>query len=164
GLLERTVKRTDEVTLELDATKNAKTPWVKLAELDSARLDGAALLAELLQERSVSSASRVRNDLAKTVDDTLADRLLTACQGDTKLRDRVKPYAHLLRTDPWGYPLVYPAGAFIVTTGSDRRETGTHYTPKSLTEAIVVETLTPVAYVGPAEGKPREQWALKLPR
>jgi hypothetical protein len=163
GLLERTVKRINEVTLELDTTKSAKTPWVKLAELDSARLDGAARLAELLQERSGSSASRVRNDLAKPVDDTLADRLLTACQGDTKLRDRVKPYAHLLRTDPWGYPLVYPAGAFIVTTGSDRRETGTHYTPKSLTEAIVAETLTPVAYVGPAEGTPREQWALKSP-
>ncbi|WP_243352044.1 Eco57I restriction-modification methylase domain-containing protein [Stenotrophomonas acidaminiphila] len=163
GLLERTVKRTDEVTLELDATKSAKTPWIKLAELDSARLDGAARLAELLQERSGSSASRVRNDLAKPVDDTLADRLLTACLGDTKLRDRVKPYAHLLRADPWGYPLVYPAGAFIVTTGSDRRETGTHYTPKSLTEAIVAETLTPVAYVGPAEGTPREQWALKSP-
>ena len=163
GLLERTVKRTDEVTLELDATKSAKTPWVKLAELDSARLDSAARLAELLQERSGSSASRVRNDLAKPVDDTLTERLLTACQGDTKLRDHVKPYAHLLRTDPWGYPLVYPAGAFIVTTGSDRRETGTHYTPKSLTEAIVAETLTPVAYVGPAEGTAREQWALKSP-
>lgn len=163
GLLERTVKRTDEVTLELDATKSAKTPWVKLAELDSARLEGAARLTELLQERSGSSASRVRNDLAKPVDDTLADRLLTACQGDTKLRDRVKPYAHLLRTDPWGYPLLYPVGAFIVTTGSDRRETGTHYTPKSLTEAIVAETLTPVAYVGPAEGTQRDQWALKSP-
>ena len=163
GLLERTVKRTDEVTLELDATKSAKTPWVKLAELDSARLDGAAQLAALLQERSGSSASRVRNDMAKPVDDILADRLLTACQGDTKLRDRVKPYAHLLRTDPWGYPLVYPAGAFIVTTGSDRRETGTHYTPKSLTEAIVAETLTPVAYVGPAKGTPRDRWALKSP-
>ena len=103
------------------------------------------------------------SEVALTVEDTLADRLLTACQGDTKLRDRVKPYAHLLRTDPWGYPLVYPAGAFIVTTGSDRRETGTHYTPKSLTEAIVAETLTPVAYVGPAEGTPRDRWALKSP-
>lgn len=163
GLLERTVKRTDEVTLELDATKSAKTPWVKLAELDSARLDGAARLVELLQERSGSSVSRVRNDLAKPVEDTLADRLLTACQGDTKLRDRVRPYAHLLRTDPWDYPLVYPAGAFIVTTGSDRRETGTHYTPKSLTEAIVAETLAPVAYVGPVEGALREKWKLKSP-
>jgi predicted RecB family endonuclease len=163
GLLERTVKRTAEVTLELDGTKNAKAPWVKLAELESARLDGAERLAELLQERSGSSASRVRNDLAKPVDDTLADRLLAACHGDTNLRNRIKPFAHLARTDPWGYPLVYPAGAFIVTTGSDRRETGTHYTPKSLTEAIVTETLTPIAYVGPAEGAQREQWVLKSP-
>ncbi|WP_275096148.1 Eco57I restriction-modification methylase domain-containing protein [Sedimenticola hydrogenitrophicus] len=163
GLLERTVKRTDEVTLELDGTKNAKAPWVKLAELESARLDGAERLAELLQERSGSSASRVRNDLAKPVDDTLADRLLAACHGDTNLRNRIKPFAHLVRTDPWGYPLVYPAGAFIVTTGSDRRETGTHYTPKSLTEAIVTKALTPIAYVGPADGTPREQWVLKSP-
>lgn len=163
GLLERTVKRTAEVTLELDGTKNAKAPWVKLAELESARLDGAERLAELLQERSGSSASRVRNDLAKPVDDTIADRLLAACHGDTGLRNRIKPFAHLVRTDPWGYPLVYPAGAFIVTTGSDRRETGTHYTPKSLTEAIVTETLTPIVYVGPAEGTAREQWLLKSP-
>ncbi len=163
GLLERTVKRTAEVTLELGGTKNAKAPWVRLAELESARLDGAERLAELLQERSGSSASRVRNDLAKPVDDTLADRLLAACHGDTSLRNRIKPFAHLVRTDPWGYPLVYPAGAFIVTTGSDRRETGTHYTPKWLTEAIVTETLTPIAYGGPAEGTPREQWVLKSP-
>jgi hypothetical protein len=163
GLLERTVKRTAEVTLELDATKNAQSPWVTLAELESVRLDGAARLAELLQQRSGSSASRVRNDLNRPVDDALADRVLTACHGDTALRDRIKPFGHLVRTDPWGYPLVYPAGAFIVTTGSDRRETSTHYTPKSLTEAIVAETLAPTAYVGPAEGTPRGDWALKSP-
>ncbi len=163
GLLERTVKRTAEVTLELDGTKSAQSPWVTLAELESARLDGASRLAELLQQRSGSSASRVRNDLARPVDDALADRLLTACHGDTSLRDRIKPFGHLVCTDPWGYPLVYPAGAFIVTTGSDRRETGTHYTPKSLTEAIVAETLTPIAYVGPARGTPRADWVLKSP-
>lgn len=163
GLLERTVKRTDEVTLELRSTKKTKNSWVKLAELDSACLDGSRSLAVLLEERSGSVASSVRNDLTKLVDDTLADRLLTACQGDTELRDRIKPYTHLLRVDPWGYPLVYPAGSFIVTAGSDRRDTGTHYTPKSLTEVIVVETLTPLAYVGPAEGAPREQWTLKSP-
>lgn len=163
GLLERTVKRTAEVTLELDATKSAQSPWVTLAEIESARLDGPARVAELLQQRSGSSASRVRNDLARPVDDVLADRLLTACHGDTALRDRIKPFGHLVRTDPWGYPLIYPSGAFIVTTGSDRRETGTHYTPKSLTEAIVSETLTPIAYVGPAQGTPRAEWVLKSP-
>ncbi|MCA8245376.1 Eco57I restriction-modification methylase domain-containing protein [Burkholderia sp. AU32262] len=163
GLLERTVKRTAEVTLELDATKSAQSPWVTLAELESARLDGSARLAALLQQRSGSSTGRVHNDLARAVDDALADRVLTACHGDTALRDRIKPFGHLVRTDPWGYPLVYPAGAFIVTTGSDRRETGTHYTPKPLTEAIVAETLTPIAYVGPAQGAPRPDWTLKSP-
>ncbi|MYB88505.1 MAG: ATP phosphoribosyltransferase regulatory subunit [Proteobacteria bacterium] len=163
GLLERTVKRIAEVTLELDATKSAKSLWVTLAELESAKLDGGDRLEELLRERSGSSASRVRNTLAKSVDKALADRLLAVCHGDTTLRDRIEPYAHLIRTDPWGYPLVYPARAFIVTTGSDRRETGTHYTPKALTEAIVTETLTPITYVGPAEDTPREQWVLKSP-
>jgi len=164
GLLERTVKRTTDVTLELDATKSAQSPWVTLAELESARLDGTEHLVALLRERSGSSESRVRNDLARPVDDALAERLLTACHGDTRLRDdRIRPFAHLLRSDPWGYPLVHPAGAYVVTTGSDRRETGTHYTPKSLTEAIVAETLTPVAYVGPAEGRPRAEWVLKSP-
>ncbi len=163
SLLERTVKRTTDVTLELDATKSAQTPWVTLAELESARLDGTEHLVALLRERSGSSESRVRNDLARSVDDTLAERLLTACHGDTSLRDRILPFAHLIRSDPWGYPMVHPAGAYVVTTGSDRRETGTHYTPKSLTEAIVAETLTPVTYVGPAEGKPRAEWVLRSP-
>jgi hypothetical protein len=134
-----------------------------VTELESATAEGVDRLAELLQDRSGSSASRIRNDLAKPVDDALAVRLLAACHGDAELRDRIQRYAHLVRTDPWGYPLVYPAGSFIVTTGSDRRETGAHYTPKSLTEAIVIETLTPVVYFGPAEGTPRDQWVLKSP-
>ncbi|HDU3893931.1 TPA: ATP phosphoribosyltransferase regulatory subunit, partial [Klebsiella pneumoniae subsp. pneumoniae] len=130
GLLERTVKRAAEVTLELNATKKAQSPWVTLAELDSVSMDGTEQLIELLHERSGSSISKIRNDLSKLIDDSLIERLLITCQGDTKLRDRIKPYVHLLRTDPWGYPLVYPAGSFIVTSGSNRRETGTHYTPK----------------------------------
>ena len=49
----------------------------------------------------------------------------------------------------------------MVTGGSERRQTGTHYTPKSLTEQIVTETLEPLVYVGPAEGKPRDAWKLR---
>lgn len=162
GLLERTVKRATEETLELKSTKNAEKPWVTLGELESAKLDGNDSLTKLLKERT-GSKNRIVNDLKKDVSDEQADLLLTACNADQSLRDRIKPYFHLLRTDPWGYPLVYPKGAFMVTTGSDRRETGTHYTPKSLTEAIVKETLEPIVYIGPAEGKDRKDWALKSP-
>jgi len=163
GLLERTVVRAKEATLDLAATKSAKNPWVTLPELDDAAAKGRDAIEKLLQERTGSSASRVRNDLNKAVDEDAADKLLTACHADRSLRDRVRPYYHFLRTDRWGYPLLYPKGAFMVTTGTDRRETGTHYTPKSLTEAIVKETLEPIVYAGPAEGKPRNEWQLKSP-
>ncbi|MFE9084626.1 Eco57I restriction-modification methylase domain-containing protein [Brevundimonas sp. NPDC003935] len=161
GLLERTVKRVDDVTLELDSGAKAKSPRVTLGEMESARLDGAARVAELLKERSERSESAIRNALERSSDDRVAARLLTVCRGDIGLRDRILTYASLLRTDPWGYPLVHHSGAFVVVLGADRRESGTHYTPKSLTEKIVEETLTPVAYRGPAEGKAPEDWELK---
>ena len=163
GLLERTAIRAKEVTLELDATKSAKQPWVTIAELESAKLNSTKAIEDLLKERTGSAISRVRNDLKKNIEDNDIDKLLSTCRGDQALRDRIKPYFHLLKTDRWGYPLVYPQDAFMVATGTGRRETGTHYTPKSLTEAIVKETLEPVVYVGPAVGKPRDEWQLKSP-
>ena len=161
GLLERTVQRVDDVTLELDSGAKAKSPRVTLGEMESARLDGPAKVAAMLKERSERSESAIRNALERAADDRLAARLLTVCRGDVGLQDRIQPFAPLLRTDPWGYPLVHHKGAFVVVLGADRRESGTHYTPKILTEKIVAETLTPVAYRGPAEGKVPEEWELK---
>ena len=163
GLLERTVARVEDVTLELEAGAQAKDARVTLGELESARLDGKASVAKLLVERSKRSDSAIRNALAAEVEPQQSARLLSACRGDAKLRDRLEPYVRLMRTDPWGYPLVHPKGAFVVVLGTDRRETGTHYTPKSLTERIVEETLTPLVYDGPAMGAPRAEWKLKAP-
>ncbi|EIU5250551.1 TPA: hypothetical protein L4623_005797 [Pseudomonas aeruginosa] len=165
GLLERTVARTTRVTVELSAGKGAKKTLYGLDDLEALHRHSVDALADELSgpDATKRSASAIRRDLERAVDAEEANRLLTACGGDETLRERVLPFFHLLRTDPWGYPLVYPEGAFIVTTGSDRRETGTHYTPKSLTEAIVTETLTPIVYVGPAEGLPHSEWVLKSP-
>src|SRR6185437_12462109 len=69
GLLERTVVRAKEATLDLDATKSAKNPWVSLPELDDAAAKGGDALEELLKERTASSPSRVKNALDKTVDE-----------------------------------------------------------------------------------------------
>ncbi|MFZ0495848.1 MAG: hypothetical protein WBD78_11580 [Methylocella sp.] len=161
GLLERTVRRVDDVTLEFEGSAKAKNARVALGEIESARLDGAARIVELLKERSERSEPAIRNAIGREPDERLAARLLTVCRGDVVLRDRILPYAELLRTDPWGYPLVHHAGAFVVVLGADRRDSGTHYTPKSLTEKIVEETLTPIVYRGPAEGAAREDWKLK---
>lgn len=165
GLLERTVARTDRVTVELTGGKGAKKTLYGLDELEALRSQGNEALVDALSGADAikRGAGAIRKDLERSVDAAQANRLLTACAGDEELRNRALPFLNLLRTDPWGYPLIYPEGAFIVTTGSDRRETGTHYTPKSLTESIVAETLMPVAYVGPAEGAPRDQWVLKTP-
>lgn len=163
GLLERTVARVEDVTLELEAGASAKDARVTLGELESARLDGKTAVVKLFVERSKRSQSAIEKELAAEVEPQQSARLLSVCRGDVKLRDRLEPYLRLLRTDPWGYPLVHPKGAFVVVLGTDRRETGTHYTPKSLTERIVEETLTPLVYEGPANGAPRAEWKLKPP-
>ncbi len=161
GLLERTVQRVDDVTLELEGSAKAKNARVTLGEIETVRLDSAARIVDLLKERSERSEPAIRNAIDREPDEHVAARLLTVCRGDVALRDRILPFAALLRTDPWGYPLVHHAGAFVVVLGADRRESGTHYTPKSLTEKIVEETLTPIVYHGPAEGAAREDWRLK---
>ncbi len=161
GLLERTVARVEDVTIELEAGVQAKDARVTLGELESSRLDGQTNVVSLLVERSKRSESAIRNALADEVEPQQNARLLSACRGDGALRDRLKPYVRLMRTDPWGYPLVHPKGAFVVVLGADRRETGTHYTPKSLTEKIVEETLTPLVYDGPSKGTPRSEWKPK---
>ena len=89
--------------------------------------------------------------------------MLSACNGDEEIFRQIVPYLNCIELDAWGYPLVHPGGAFVVGLGQDRRQTGSHYTPKRLTEKIVEETLTPIVFVGPADGLPKEQWSLKSP-
>jgi hypothetical protein len=163
GLLERTVSRVEELTLVLEAGKKAKETRVTLKELESALAKGKSVLLDLLVERSLRSRPSIERDLTLPVEGHLAAKLLAVCRGDMDLRKRILPFARLLRTDPWGYPLVYSPDAFVVGLGSDRRETGTHYTPKALTERIVEETLIPCVYEGPSKGKPPAEWTLKSP-
>ena len=163
GLLERTVKRVPETTLGLVGSSKAINPTVTLRDLEELKKKGEDELLAFLFERTGRSEPALRNALAKRVEDDLYHGLLLAIGSDVALADRIKPFALLLRTDRWGEPLAYRENAFIVTLGTGRRETGTHYTPKSLTEPIVQHTLEPLAYIGPSEGKPLEEWRLKTP-
>ena len=165
GLLERTVERARTVVLELKAGKDAKKTLYALGELERLHAEGTEALVDALSPAKgiKRSKSAIRKDLERPLEADDLARLLTVCHNDQALCDRVVPFYRLLRIDRWGYPLVYPEGAYMVTTGTERRETGTHYTPKSLTEAIVKETLEPVVYTGPADGRPREEWELKSP-
>ena len=94
----------------------------------------------------------------------MVSRFRSACQGDEALWHRVQPFAGLVRLDTCGYPVVIPQGSVFVTAGTDRRSSGTHYTPRELTDPIVKYTLEPLVYVGPAEGLPKAEWKLKPAR
>lgn len=165
GLLERTVKRVPEVTVGLVASsaihKKTGHPELYLSELESAARAGQEKLLEYLIEKTGRSRSALRKDLTNPLPQREAQRLLLACGNDLALANRIRPFGLLLRTDSWGDPLVYREHAFIVTHGTGRRETGSHYTPKSLTEPIVKHTLEPLVYIGPAEGVPQADWKHK---
>lgn len=167
GLLERTVKRVPEVTVGLHANSGVRKktgfPEIYLSELEKEKNAGAEKFAEFIKETTGRSKSALEKDLAKPLTPNTANRLLLSCGNDLALCERIRPFGHLLRIDSWGDPLVYRDQSFIVTHGSTRRQTGSHYTPKSLTEPIVQHTLEPLVYVGPAEGTPREGWKLKSP-
>ncbi len=163
GLLEYTVAKVPDVTVGLVGSKKIRHPSIPLAELESLRSRGAQTAVERLVEITGRSASAIRNALDRGGDEAAFIALVQACRGDEALARRLLPFAALIRPDSWGHPLVYRAGSFAVARGADRRETGTHYTPRSLTETIVEKTLEPIVYDGPAEGRPRDQWCLKSP-
>jgi hypothetical protein len=164
GLLEHTVARVSGVTLGLTGSQKAKNPNASLAQLESARLDGESTLTELLVKITGRSQSAIVRSISKDADEKTFGLVSGLCGGDATLPERIRPFTNLLRSDAWGDPIVYHDRSFMVTLGADRRETGTHYTPKSLTESIVATTLEPVVYVGSSEGTPREEWKLKSSR
>jgi len=161
GLLENTVVRVPCVTLGLIGSQKAKNPNVSLTKLESAKLEGDNVLINLIGEITKRSESAIRKGLTKPIDESFFAKVQGVCGGDSELADRIRPFANLIRADAWEDPIVYRANSLMVTLGADRRETGTHYTPKSLTESIVTTTLEPIVYVGPAEGRIREDWTLK---
>jgi len=163
GLLDHTAARAQVTYLGLVGTKN-KEPEVPLDELESWQAKGTDDLVQFLHEQTGRSKSALRNALtngggARATPES--QKLLIACGNDLALWERVLPWANLLRLDTFGYPTVIPAGGVFVTEGVNRRETGTHYTPRSLTEEIVKYTLEPLVYGGVVEGEPREAWRLK---
>jgi len=164
GLLDHTAVRAGEPILGLTGGKD-RDPEIALSTLEELRGKGDAALATYLKEQTGRSEQALRRALTPQPPLPTAgegeSRLRVACDNDDALLERVRPFAALLRDDTMGYPVVITAGSVYVTQGSDRRSTGTHYTPRSLTEPIVRYTLEPVVYDGPTEGKSRAEWRLR---
>ena len=162
GLLDHTAVRAKESVLGLVGAKD-KEPEIPLSTLETMAEKGLDELVAFLQKETGRSVPALRRAVLEpeTVDE---QKLLVACENDADLMDRAWPFAALLREDTNGYPVVITTGSIYVSAGTDRRASGTHYTPKTLTEPIVEHTLEPLIYDGPADGKSKDQWRLKSPR
>ncbi|MCT7953082.1 restriction endonuclease [Ancylothrix sp. C2] len=160
GLLDHTAVRASAPILGLIGTRE-REPEVALAELEGLQALGEEYLVKALKEQSNKTPAALKKALSAEILPRMQERLRVACNNDEELYQRVLPFAGLIRLDTLEYPVVIPTGSVYVTQGSNRRETGTHYTPRSLTEPIVQYTLEPLVYEGVAEGKPKSEWRLK---
>ncbi len=162
GLLDHTVRRAPSPVLSIMGAKGSEVE-LALTDLEVRAVSDEQEFLNFLREQSGRDTDVLRRALTNSPIPKRFGRsdLYTACDGDTDLLERVLPFAGLLRTDSFEKPVVITAGSLYVTQGSDRRSTGTHYTPRSLTEPIVRHALDPLVYLGPAEGLPEEQWQLR---
>jgi hypothetical protein len=164
GLLDHTAVRAKEVVLGLAASRKKPVASITLAELEKLRQDDEAKLIELLEEETGRSGKALEKALKNGGEPEDFHKLLVACGQDKELAERIIPFRGLLRQDSFDRMVVVFPGGIYVGEDSARRSTGTHYTPRSLTEPIVQHTLEPLIYHGPAEGLPKEQWRLRSPK
>ena len=162
GLLDHTVFRAplDDIIVSLRGAKGNE-PEVAVSELEARQAKGEVALIEFLAKLTGRPNTSLKKALDSDPELEAQQKLRLACGHDEKTFNRVLPFVGLIRDDSFGHPVVIKGGSFYVTQGSERRKTGTHYTPKSLTEPIVQYTLEPLVYEGPAEGWDREKWKLK---
>jgi hypothetical protein len=181
GLLDHTAFRALGYFLGLNGTRDSE-PEIPLSHLEELAGKGEAALLGFLekvtsrtanslqaalraaQPSSDANPSRGRSRRGPAVSLVSEQELLIATGQNAQLVSRIQPFSGLIRRDDFGRPIVIHPDGIFVTRGSDRRSTGTHYTPRSLTEPIVQHTLEPLVYIGPAEGLPQGEWKLRTAR
>ncbi|MEU1941201.1 hypothetical protein ABZ554_01740 [Streptomyces sp. NPDC020125] len=144
---------------------------VPLRELESlaASVKDAKELAKKIHDtwkdpKPPASVARLEKLLAPAKGEAAAEakRLLQAASRDAALTERLLPFFGLLRRDLRGLPVVIAAGSLFVTESSLRKNTGTHYTPRTLAEEVVKHALEPLVYEpGPLQTANEAEWVPK---
>lgn len=157
GLLEYSCRRVAEPFVGLIGKR---APEVRLTDLESAGT-GPEFVG-WVRDTCGLTAKQAERALGATPGVDQLGALHAACDNDSTLTERVRPYWGLIRPDLRGQPTVFPAGSVLFTRVGDRRSTGTHYTPRALAEEVVQHTLAPLCYTpGPAEGVEPGVWRPK---
>ncbi len=161
GLLDHTARRAEATILGLIGTSDSE-PEATLQELEQHKEKSEESLLPYLEEITGRKATTIQKNLSQLLEKQAErSKLMEACNNKQDLFERILPFAGLLRKDTFGNYVIITPGSIYVTRGDDRRSTGTHYTPRSLTEPIVQHALDPLVYLGPAEGWSRDQWQLR---
>lgn len=160
GLLDHTAKRAKVPTVGLVGAKNLE-PEIEVPMLEALKTKGEESLLDFLVKETGKGRPALKKSLAYALDLEGRTKLLRVCDNNQGLYERVSQWVGVVRSGVHGQPIVYDTGAVYVTEGAERRSTGTHYTPKSLTGPIVEHTLAPLVYQGPAEGWPLSEWKLR---
>ena len=174
GLLGYSATYVSGVTVGLQG-KAGNEPEIALFDLEdivdatSSPADFAKRLVEHLKKTQKQSKTRTANQItiAYSSDDPTAaadarTRLRHVLLGDDELAGRLEPFHGLIRNDLRGFPYVVPAGGLVMTESPQRANTGTHYTPRSLAEEVVLHALEPLVYSpGPLDTENRSCWKLK---
>ncbi|MBT2524558.1 hypothetical protein J7E91_03720 [Streptomyces sp. ISL-99] len=160
GLLEYGCARAQQpylgVVLGRDGQYEAVLPLADLEEWAEA----GVLERELKEATGVTSVAQLRKAL--DAPGAVTAELDAACDNDEELAGRVAPFAGLVGDDLRGAPMVFPAGSMVMVRSGNRRNTGTHYTPKALAEEVVEHTLAPLCFSpGPAQGAAVGVWQAK---
>ena len=174
GLLSYSAEYVADVTIGLHG-KSGYEPEISLPALESVETssaspsDFASRLIEFLKKTQEKSASRTANQIMKAYSSADADeaadartRLRHVLLGDDELAARLQRFHALIRNDLRGFPYVVPTNGLVMAESPERANTGTHYTPRSLAEEVVVHALEPLVYFpGPLESEDAKDWKLK---
>jgi hypothetical protein len=174
GLLGYSAEYTQDVVVGLQG-KSGYEPEIRLTELrtiaDAATsgADFAKKLIDHLGKTQPNAKPATARQIAKAYEadeeTTAADartRLGFVLLGHTDLVDQLAPLHGLIRNDLRDFPYVVPKSGLVMTESPQRANTGTHYTPRSLAEEVVLHALEPLVFSpGPLDTENRNDWVLK---
>lgn len=174
GLLGYSAEYTTDVVVGLHG-KSGYEPEIALTELSdladtaTSGSDFAKKLTDHLDKTQANAKPATARQIAKAFeadDETdVADartRLGYVLLGRAEIVDQLTPLHALIRNDLRDFPYVVPAGGLVMTESPQRANTGTHYTPRSLAEEVVLHALEPLVYSpGPLDTENTDEWVLK---
>ena len=120
---------------------------------------GAASIINL-DELVALEGSKRSKALQDTTDRKLMGKAVAALRSASTLTDVVAALDRTIDRDTT--PDIVPAGTPVLQPTDERRRSGSHYTPRSLTEPIVSETLRPIFERLGQEARPEEILDLKV--